>query len=77
MECRQLARAGAARLAWPFPDNRTRRVSVDRFGRGVVTPYPYPTALDADRMVLQSERISACMRAKGYVLAPAETRARP
>lgn len=77
MECRGLARAEAAHLSWPFPDNRTRVVSVDRFGRGLVTPYPYPTALDADRLVLQSERIGACMRDRGYVLAPSESHARP
>lgn len=71
-ECRRVARADTAHLAWPFPDGPTRVVSVDRAGRAVTTPYPYPTALDTDRWVLQFERIGACMREKGYALVPAE-----
>lgn len=76
-ECRRLARADAAGLAWPFPGNTVRLVAADRAGRPVITPYPYPTWLDTDRLVLESELVGACMRKRGYSLAPAETSARP
>jgi len=75
--CRQHARAYSARFAWPFPDSGARLVATDRTGHLVVTPYPYRTGLENDRSVLESELVGECMRKKGYVLAPASTRARP
>jgi len=54
-----------------------RLVAADRAGRPVITPYPYPTWRDTDRLVLESELVGACMRKRGYSLAPAETSARP
>jgi hypothetical protein len=76
-ECRQQARAQSARLAWPFPGDPTRVVAYDRAGRAVLTPYPYPTWLDTDRAVRESELVGECMRRKGYALTPAEQTERP
>ena len=69
-DCRQLARADTAHLAWPFPNNTARLVVTNRAGRAVATPSPYSTWLDADRSVLESELDGACMRNKGYTLGP-------
>lgn len=75
--CRQQGRAQSARLAWPFPGDPTRVIAYDRAGRAMLTPYPYPTWLDTDRSVRESELVGECMRRKGYALAPAEPTARP
>jgi len=72
-DCRQQARAHSAHLAWPFPNSAARPIATDRAGRPVITPYPYPTWLENDQLVLRSELIGDCMRDKGYVLAPAGT----
>jgi hypothetical protein len=76
-DCRQQGRAQSARLAWPFPGDPTRVVAYDRAGRAVLTPYPYPTWLDSDRAVRESELVGECMRRKGYALTPVEQTARP
>jgi hypothetical protein len=75
--CRQQARAQSARLAWPFPGDRSRMAAFDRAGRPVTTPYPFPTWLDTDRSVLEFELIGDCMRSKGYALTPAEQNVQP
>ncbi len=75
--CRQQGRAQSARLAWPYPGDRTRMAAFDRAGRAVLTPYPFPTWLDTDRSVLEVELIGDCMRRKGYALAPQEQSTRP
>lgn len=76
-DCRQLARADTAHLAWPFPNNTARLVVTNRARRAVATPSPYSTWLDADRSVLESELVGTCMRNKGYTLGPEKQPARP
>ena len=71
-ECRQQGRAQSARLAWPFPGDPTRMVAFDRAGRAVLTPYPFPTWLDTDRLVRESGLVGECMRRKGYTLSTTE-----
>jgi len=65
-ECRQIARAQAAREAWPFGLTGTR-VIVDPRGRVLlVEPYPRET----DRFLREHELARGCMHGKGYALVP-------
>ena len=52
-------------------------VAIDRAGRTIWTPYPYPTWIDTDHSMLEFDLISECMRGKGYALAPVEQSTTP
>jgi len=67
-ECRGEARLRAARESWPFPYSAPRFVGGGQ--RQLLTLYPYQH--DTDRFLLENDYTRACMRERGYELAPVE-----
>jgi hypothetical protein len=68
-QCRQIARAEAARRAWPFKLTAARVIGFDRGGRPIVVqPFPHET----ERFLEEHDLARACMRGKGYALVPAQ-----
>jgi hypothetical protein len=70
-QCRGEARLQAAREATPRVPGSPRVVAMDSMGRPVAAP---PMARATDPLLLEQDLTGACMRGKGYALAPAQDR---
>ena len=70
-ECRQQARAQAARDSWSHGISRPPVVGVDAQGRAILSQ---PGRIDTDRFLMEHDLARFCMRNRGYELAPVEKR---
>jgi hypothetical protein len=66
-QCRGEARLQASRESVPRTPGSPHAIRADAAGRPVVAP---PASRGTDSLVLEQDLTSACMRGKGYALAP-------
>jgi hypothetical protein len=66
-QCRGEARMQASRESLPRSPGSPQAIRADAAGRPVVAP---PASRGTDTLVLEQDLTSACMRGKGYELAP-------
>ena len=69
-QCRGEARLQASRESLPRTPSSSPAIRADASGRPVVAP---PASRGTDTLVLEQDLTGACMRGKGYALAPAGT----
>lgn len=70
-QCRGEARLVASRESLPRTPSSSPAIRADATGRPVVAP---PASRGTDTLVLEQDLTGACMRGKGYELAPVATR---
>jgi hypothetical protein len=70
-DCRQTARAQAAREAWPPGPSMPRIVGTDVQGRAIVSSI---SQVNTDQFLAEHDLARQCMSGKGYKLVPVEKR---